>query len=288
MRYLLFTFVLVSSLFFSQNKRFIYDYKFVSDSTQKDKVTSEQMYLDIAEKGSKYYSRNVFVSDSIAQAAFEEQQAKHSNNFIIPETGISGKVKYVVEKSYPEYKISSFHSIESDDYKVSDDREMNWKILPDKQKIGNWEAQKASLEMYGRKWIAWFSTEIPFPDGPYKFHGLPGLIVKISDETNSHSMELKGVKNLNSDDIWKSYAEKVHFNPLISINEKQYKKAILAYRQDPTKNFRLLLANPDTKITMKDGSGKVYSNAEMLKKTEDAAKDKIEKDNNFLEFDMLK
>jgi GLPGLI family protein len=64
--------------------------------------------------------------------------------------------------------------------------------LPEKQKIGSWEAQKATTEFAGRKWTAWFAEELPFNDGPYKFKGLPGLIVKISDETNSHSMELRG------------------------------------------------------------------------------------------------
>jgi GLPGLI family protein len=55
-----------------------------------------------------------------------------------------------------------------------------------KEKIGNWEAQKATTEFGGRKWTAWFCEEIPLSDGPYKFKGLPGLIVKISDADNSH------------------------------------------------------------------------------------------------------
>ncbi|WP_417429141.1 GLPGLI family protein [Halpernia sp.] len=288
MKYIIFTFILFSNLFFSQNKRFIYDYKFVTDSTQKDKVETEQMYLDLAEKGSKYYSRNVFVRDSLVEAAFKEQEANHSNNFKFPNIGIKGVVRYVVEKSYPDFNIFYFNTVETDEYKVNDDREMNWKISPEKDKIGSWEVQKATLEMFGRKWIAWFSTEIPFPDGPYKFHGLPGLIVKISDETNSHSMELKGVKNLNSNEIWKSYAHKERYNPLVNINEKQYKKVILAYRKDPVKGFRMQLSDPNVKFVMKDSTGKILSNSEMLRNREKNAKVQIEKQNNYLELDLLK
>lgn len=33
--------------------------------------------------------------------------------------------------------------------------------------------QKATCDFAGRKWIAWFTTEIPIQDGPYKFYGLP-------------------------------------------------------------------------------------------------------------------
>ena len=72
MKKLLFTFLLISAFFSAQN-RFIYDYKFVTDSTNKADVKSELMYLDISEKGSKFYSREVYVSDSIMTAAFEKQ-----------------------------------------------------------------------------------------------------------------------------------------------------------------------------------------------------------------------
>ena len=45
---------------------------------------------------------------------------------------------------------------------------------------------KAVTEFAGRKWTAWFTEELPFQDGPYKFRGLPGLIVKLEDATQSH------------------------------------------------------------------------------------------------------
>ena len=57
-------------------------------------------------------------------------------------------------------------------------------------------SSKKRQEFAGRKWTAWFCRRTSFNDGPYKFKGLPGLIVKISDETNSHSMELREPLNL--------------------------------------------------------------------------------------------
>ena len=76
-----------------------------------------------------------------------------------------------------------------DAYKVWDKRKIQWKILSEKTKIGEFEAQKAVTEFAGRKWTAWFYRGIAFQDGPYKFRGLPGLIVKLEDATQSHVFE---------------------------------------------------------------------------------------------------
>ena len=38
--------------------------------------------------------------------------------------------------------------------------------------------------------MAWFTSEIPIQRGPWKFGGLPGLIVKISDAKKEYNFEL--------------------------------------------------------------------------------------------------
>lgn len=77
-------------------------------------------------------------------------------------------------------------------------------------KIGEFNTQKAETNFAGRKWIAWFTSDIPFQDGPYKFHGLPGLIVKIESADKTHSMELKGVKNNRRTAYNKQYTGVIH------------------------------------------------------------------------------
>src|SRR5215813_2025556 len=61
----------------AQNQRFIYEYKFVTDSTDKSKTDQEIMYLDIAKKGSKFYSQKRFAADSIR----EDRIAKKMRDF---------------------------------------------------------------------------------------------------------------------------------------------------------------------------------------------------------------
>lgn len=75
-------------------------------------------------------------------------------------------------------------------YKVKEERPLKWEILQEKSVYEGYNVQKASTAFAGRKWTAWFTNEIPISDGPYKFYGLPGLILKISDDKQQHKMEL--------------------------------------------------------------------------------------------------
>lgn len=59
---------------------------------------------------------------------------------------------------------------------------INWNIIPEYKQIGNFNVQKATTSFRGRNYVAWFAPEIPISIGPWKFHGLPGLIIEIKDE----------------------------------------------------------------------------------------------------------
>ena len=58
------------------------------------------------------------------------------------------------------------------------------------KQIKNLTLQKATTDWGVRHWIAWFTTSFPFPEGPHKFHGLPGLIIELSDDKNNYHFEL--------------------------------------------------------------------------------------------------
>ena len=195
-----------------------------------------------------------------------------------------GSVKYKILKKYPDFKIFSSLNIGIDSYKVTDDRKIVWKILPDQQKIGEFNAQKATTEFAGRQWVAWFSTELPFQDGPYKFHGLPGLIVKLEDRTKTHQFELIGVSKFTPNP--EKTSEFIGKNKEIEINQKQYRKIFLENRNDPSKVMKQAIANGAI-IQLTDPNGNKISTAEMIKNKEQNAKANNAKDNNLIELDLL-
>lgn len=69
-----------------------------------------------------------------------------------------------------------------------------WKIETQKKFINGVYCQLATTVKYGRKWSAYFAKEYPFPLGPVKFGGLPGLIFEISDSTGDYKFVLEDLK----------------------------------------------------------------------------------------------
>ena len=57
-------------------------------------------------------------------------------------------------------------------------------LVDETRSMLGYHCKKAQLSFRGRNYTAWYAPEIPSPDGPYLFQGLPGLILDIADEEN--------------------------------------------------------------------------------------------------------
>ena len=264
----------------AQNQRFMYEYKFVSDSTNRDDVKTELMNLDTTPKGSKFYSYTSYKSDSLMRVDLEKQ-LKANGSINIKTDQRKGVIRYTIAKNYTNGNIDFRTRIGMDAFRVAEERKMTWKILPDKQKIGNWETQKATTEYAGRKWTAWFCSDIPIQDGPYKFSGLPGFVVKLEDDTHSHLYNLIAIKNLGAlePEIYTFQISKE-----IPLKSAEYKKLLLEHRKDPAKGLRQISMDNGVVLNMANSA----ENDKFLKEREERLKEQIKKDNNLIEIDLLK
>ncbi|MBT0534635.1 GLPGLI family protein [Riemerella anatipestifer] len=268
----------------SQNQRFTYEYKFAVDSTKKDSLISEIMNLDVYKEKSVFYSRIKQENDSIINQEFKKQ-SQISSDKIINLSHLKNmkraKVNDWVLKTYPNYEVELYTKIGFDDYAVRDERKMQWKIAPEHETFKNWKVQKATTEFAGRKWTAWFTTDIPIPDGPYKFHGLPGLIVKMEDQQKMFSFELIGSQKINNTQEVNLTDKLIN---LVKIDRKQFKKAFQENRSDPAKSLRMIGSDVKLKATI---NGKEVSQSELIKKMEKSAKEKMKRENSFIEQDWI-
>lgn len=174
---------------FAQTNRFVYQVTMKPDAENKTDIKTENAYLDISPEKSVFYSENRIKRDSIMQKAFQGGGGRGSINRDQMES-LRSNINYSVEKDKTNQKIYFKDRIGRDIYSYEEDRPLNWKIESETRKIGEYKVQKAETDFGGRKWTAWFTTDLPYQDGPYKFGGLPGLIVKIEDEKGDYSFDL--------------------------------------------------------------------------------------------------
>lgn len=73
----------------------------------------------------------------------------------------------------------------------------DWKIQNQKKLVNGINCQLATARKFGRNWSAYFAREYPFPFGPVKFGGLPGLIFEVSDSTGQYKFVIEDLKKEN-------------------------------------------------------------------------------------------
>lgn len=118
---------------------------------------------------------------------------------------------------------------------------IDWVIKKDKKTIGGYNCQQAEVIYKNRKWIAWFSNDLPFQYGPFIFKGLPGLILMVENDTYKFELlEISKSKNGCSPVIEKR-------------KELSYEKYESLFHNISTKNDALLnsLGNLNLKIETK-------------------------------------
>ncbi|MEN0049721.1 MAG: GLPGLI family protein [Bacteroidota bacterium] len=71
--------------------------------------------------------------------------------------------------------------------------EIDWQLLKESKVIRDFRCFKAVGNFRGRTYTAWFTPKIPVSYGPWKLHGLPGLIIEASDETQEVSFKLNSI-----------------------------------------------------------------------------------------------
>ena len=203
----------------------IYDFVSVPD-TLKAETTKQQMVLYINNDESLY--QNLFNKsiDSMSQVKVSTGDMSYIdlNKIKIPKNYFSVYKKYNDDKMIFTDRIGTAYVGYTD---IFDD--LKWEITNEKKKILIYNATKATLNFRGRQYVAWFTSEIPFQDGPYKFSKLPGLILELYDSKKYFQFTLLSFKNIEN---------KVYYNTkYVDIDRKKYYEKKVDYHNS-------LLSNP--------------------------------------------
>lgn len=261
-KYLLLLFPFLS---FSQyNVIYEMNWKPIKTDTTKHK---EYGVLSLNPKYAIFEAMDNFKRDSI-QTAVVKNYYKNKGQLHLPDDRTDAKFSSVIIKNQSTKEIKVEEKIFSSVYKYSCTPTLKWKIHNNKQEMFfDYPVKKATLDFGGRKWTALYTEHIPIPEGPYKFGGLPGLILKISDDSGDYSFEIKGITK----DITDLSERNFSYN-VISLTPKKWRTFWEKYTKQPS----MVFANMNTEETTYVIDGKDINDKEVKNNFDMQQRKKIE------------
>jgi len=266
---LLTTVLLVGFAGKAQTHRFIYDVEYKKDSTE-NVTTKENYHLDIEPKIVKYYPRDFYIGDSLV-----------TNNLAITD-GSKFNTSHIITHKSGSTEYDYYDVLENVVLKLSSKNTQNWKLTDEKKKVKDLNMQKATTNWGGRNWTAWFTTDIPFQEGPYKFHGLPGLITELYDDKNNYKFELVKTQKITNPkgNMYIDYMT----GSSVAVDETKYKDSKLKYYDSPVNYLRNATqqTRSNDEFFLNDGTKVGQNNSREIN---ERLKEKIRKYNNPIELD---
>jgi GLPGLI family protein len=106
-----------------------------------------------------------------------------------------------------------------------------WEFHPDTTTILGYKCMKATTTFRGRSYEVWFTLFIPIRQGPWKFNGLPGLILKAADTKGYFEWEAIGIEKPENRKIYaynfnKSEIRKITRKEMINFLHKRWQDPI--------------------------------------------------------------
>lgn len=209
-----------------QTLRCQYKLTYVKDSTNPTKLSEDLMILELGKKSSKFYSYYTFFADSLMA---EDTKAGVPEMEMFANRAKYGtpRATYTVYNNYPDNKITVVDKIGIDYYSFEElVTTPRWVLKPEFDTILSYRCQKAVCIFMGRSYVAWFAKGIPVNGGPWKFSGLPGLILKIKDTRNHYLFQCVGLKSTTASI---TFDKREVFN----VSKGEYDKTIRRYYSDP-------------------------------------------------------
>ncbi len=277
--YVLLLTLAIPRLAFSQNPVNIDEYKVIDQS--RFIITYEAMMTDDSLKPTEHnYDRLVLmVGDSISRC-YSNTMYRYDSAFTISErkghdsyknmshfVGDSGGVWVPdVYKYYDSKRMTIMHRMGEARVPIYLYDEpldlMDWKMSFGTKEIHGYPCFKAECDFRGRHWTAWFTMQIPVKDGPWKFCGLPGLILEMEESRGHYAFRCIGIEMKKKPIIWYDgprFEDYQHCTRAdVMKQEEDYHADLIGY---------IRMANPGIKIHIAkmDASGKYAGSEEAPK-----------------------
>lgn len=212
-----------------------YKHTYLKDTL--DIVTFDDLIiLQVGRKTSKSYSYYSYQADSLAKSEGGDKVWKEIFNRSLEDFKkhrdrskfLNSFPRYrsttYVYKNYPEGKMTVTDATSTDGIIYMDSLNIQeWHIIDSTRTVLGYLSQKAECHFRGRDWTAWFAPDIPVSDGPWKFSGLPGLIMEVYDKGSQYYFGIVGIEKVDEPVYFR---ERPHSKgKYITVDRKEFLKA---------------------------------------------------------------
>lgn len=272
MKYFLVCFLLLSSLFYSQQitlppgmqlKSSPYSSTVIDTSelnvfyqyeTERKSNTPYVAILQLGKKHSKFCDYTVLKSDSLMQLYSKKNTVNAEEMNLLLNIKVQSDLQ--VFKNYQEQNVYYQNRVYHNKYEYSETQPtINWTLSEDSKIILGYSCKRATTHYRGRDYIAWYTTAIPQSQGPVYFGGLPGLIMEITEETGKIKLVAVGV-NKTPMTMYKR-----NESSYLQVSREKFRKIQKAYIENPEAFMTTKAYNTDgTELKINKPSKKIDYN----------------------------
>jgi GLPGLI family protein len=219
-------------------------YAFNATDINRIETYDDLQRLDIGYHISKYYSEFVYQSDSLTMEWGKTHRSSSVGRIIKGKTGKdaywseyywSEYFKDISNGLFTEYVTMPMFMVKYNCQYSEKVHIQNWKLYDDTLTVAGYMCQKARCSFRGRNYTGWFAADIPVNNGPWKFGGLPGLILKVYDDSMSYIFECVRIKFYDKKYPVQSYCyDDLHY-------DKMCRKKLLILLKNIHEDYRGLL-----------------------------------------------
>ncbi len=163
-----------------------YIYQFKYDSNDSNSYYQQKMELLTNKQESYFLTKYNFIFDSILFNMKDHEFMSNQDRSYISKYSTGPLNFYALVKQKDKNIFYYSQLIHFQDYVVKYKGPPNYKLVDKDTIIMGYKCKQATCYLGGRNYFLWYTPEIPISDGPYKFSGLPGLVLKVFDTKKEH------------------------------------------------------------------------------------------------------
>ena len=269
MRYYILIFLFIQTKFFIYSQKALtdytiyYDFSYITDTVKKSYSTENYILFRI-ENESFFLNKNAYFNDSIGEDFIQKMGERFYNDpkkLAIYEEEVGSlkryhKTRYRLIKKWDRKLIKIILPKGGRYQYMKVPLEHQWTISSETDTILGLKCQKAVTEYGGRKYFAWFTSEIPISDGPYTFQGLPGLILQVVDQDLWYEFKV------NSLILRPSYRLKdptyMNIHVQAELSRKEYVEESKKMKENPQYLPGMMNVTPEMKLNLRESYKKRF------------------------------